>query len=42
MAKLSGRMADVTKLAGLELDLTGQVDQPAWLTSKLPGKSGGT
>ncbi|RJX28603.1 MAG: AsmA family protein [Desulfurivibrio sp.] len=39
-AKLSGRLADVTNLAGLELDLTGQVDQAAWLASKLPGNLG--
>ncbi|MEW6520834.1 MAG: AsmA-like C-terminal region-containing protein [Thermodesulfobacteriota bacterium] len=39
-AKLSGRLADVTNLAGLELDLTGQVDQPAWLASKLPASLG--
>lgn len=39
-AKLSGRLADVTKLAGLELDFTGQVDQPAWLASKLPASLG--
>lgn len=39
-ARLSGRMADCTKLAGLELDVTGHLDQPAWLAPVLPGNLG--
>lgn len=39
-ASLSGRMADVNKLTGLELDVTGHLDQPAWLAPMLPGNLG--
>jgi len=39
-AELSGRMADVLAVAGLELNLTSRIDQPAWLAPMLPGNPG--